>query len=167
MSFRQFVSILLRQNRTRVAGSRKSGHRCPCQKQPCTKIATACFGRTISGRPGMSTTCSRNRYPRRCNPLRTMRSGIVFVLRIPDIIRRRTLIGTTSTIIAPSVRLRLWLDASRVVDLLHRPPGSTECLALVQTGFLAGKPRDVLRSREPRAQQQSCQIACRPECRSR
>src|SRR5205085_11974828 len=32
---------------------------CPCQKQPCTKITVLYFGKTISGFPGKSFTCSR------------------------------------------------------------------------------------------------------------
>lgn len=46
-----FAVILLCQNSGRVAGQRKSGQSCPCQKQPFTKIRARYFGSTMSGVP--------------------------------------------------------------------------------------------------------------------
>ncbi len=50
---------------------------CRCQKQPWTNIAVRYLGRTISGLPGRSLRCNRNRYPIACNNERTKSSGFV------------------------------------------------------------------------------------------
>ena len=48
---------------------------CPCQKHPCTKIASRSLERTISGRPGRFLTCSLYRKPELWRSLRTRSSG--------------------------------------------------------------------------------------------
>ena len=53
-----------------------SGH--PCQKHPSTKMTNRSFTITISGRPGRSRRCSRNRTPRRWSSRRSWISGVVF-----------------------------------------------------------------------------------------
>lgn len=50
----------------------------------------------MSGLPGKSFLCNRNRKPRLCSRLRTSTSGLVFFPRIPDIIRLRVTASTTS-----------------------------------------------------------------------
>lgn len=62
-------------------------HPCPCQKQPCTKMAFRRLGRTTSGQPGRSLRCNRKRYPRLCSSYLTASSGFVSWLRI-RLIRR-------------------------------------------------------------------------------
>ena len=54
---------------------------CPCQKQPWTNIIFLNFGKTISGFPGRSFRCSRNRYPAAWSSLLTRSSGTVLELR--------------------------------------------------------------------------------------
>ena len=56
-----------------------------CQKHPWTKIAILSRGRTMSGRPGRSLRCKRNRKPIRCRRLRTASSGRVSHARTHDI----------------------------------------------------------------------------------
>lgn len=51
---------------------------------------------TISGRPGKSRTCKRNRYPNRCKIDLTVLSGRVFLLRILDIRSERFSLEKTS-----------------------------------------------------------------------
>ena len=51
------------------------GH--PCQKHPSTKMTNRSFTITISGRPGRSRRCSRNRTPRRWSSRRSWISGVV------------------------------------------------------------------------------------------
>lgn len=60
-----------------MAGHRPALHRCACQKQPCTKMATLCFGKTMSGVPGRSMVCSLNRKPSACSARRKTISGVV------------------------------------------------------------------------------------------
>ncbi len=52
LSLLMLASIFVVQNAVRVAGSLKRRQLWPCQKQPCTKIATRRRPRTMSGRPG-------------------------------------------------------------------------------------------------------------------
>lgn len=70
--------------------------RCPCQKQPLTKIATIRPGRTMSGVPGRSLRCRRYRYPSAKSALRTRISGFVSFPRMPAIISLRFLGETMS-----------------------------------------------------------------------
>jgi hypothetical protein len=56
-------------------------------------------GRTMSGAPGKSFRCSRNRYPEAKSNLRTATSGRVFLPRMPDIIRLLDSGDTTSTMV--------------------------------------------------------------------
>lgn len=70
--------------------------RCPCQKQPLTKIATFRPGSTMSGVPGRSLRCSRYRYPFAKSALRTRISGFVSFPRMPAIISLRFLGETMS-----------------------------------------------------------------------
>ena len=49
-----------------------------CQKQPWTRTTVAYRGSTMSGRPGSSAACRRNRKPIRHNRDRTAISGSVF-----------------------------------------------------------------------------------------
>jgi len=53
-------------------------------------------GSTMSGFPGSSRTCRRNRKPRWCRALRTKISGLVFRPRMPAIIRLRVAVSTMS-----------------------------------------------------------------------
>jgi hypothetical protein len=69
---------------------------CLCQKHPWTKTAARYFGKTISGLPGMSRTCSLNRKPIACSRFRKAFSGRVFAPRMPAIIRERVSLSTTS-----------------------------------------------------------------------
>ena len=55
---------------------------CRCQKHPCTKITRCRRENTMSGVPGRSFRCSRNRYPIRCSVRRTRSSGLVSVLQM-------------------------------------------------------------------------------------
>lgn len=51
------------------------GH--PCQKHPSTKMTNRSFTITISGRPGRSRRCNRNRTPRRWSSRLSWISGVV------------------------------------------------------------------------------------------
>lgn len=62
---------------------------CRCQKQPCTNIATRCFGKTRSGRPGRFLRCRRKRRPSAWAARRTRISGKVSLLRTRDISQER------------------------------------------------------------------------------
>jgi hypothetical protein len=78
-SLSAFRSNLARQKSGRDAGIFPIGQ--PwwwCQKQPWTKIAIFRLGNTISGVPGKSRRCRRNRSPTACSALRTNISGLVF-----------------------------------------------------------------------------------------
>lgn len=85
------------QNAARVLGVVVKRHPCLCQKQPCTKTTAWCLGNTRSGLPG-SLACSRKRSPAQCRNLRTSSSGVVFFPRMPDIIRLRVALSTTSMV---------------------------------------------------------------------
>lgn len=50
---------------------------CLCQKHPLTSITFRRDGNTISGVPGSSRLCRRNRYPMPCSRWRTTNSGLV------------------------------------------------------------------------------------------
>lgn len=67
-----------------------------CQKQPWTKMAVRYLGSARSGRPGNFSSCSVYLNPRRCKKRRTANSGFVSLDRIPDIIRERVALSTTS-----------------------------------------------------------------------
>jgi hypothetical protein len=69
---------LLLQNSTRVFGMYAYLHpACRCQKHPCTKMVRLCRGKVMSGRPGRSRRCRRNRKPARCKDRLTANSGEV------------------------------------------------------------------------------------------
>lgn len=53
-------------------------HRWPCQKQPLTKTTDRLAGSTISGEPGSSFRCNRNRRPAMWSAVLTQISGLVF-----------------------------------------------------------------------------------------
>jgi hypothetical protein len=90
-SRRLFPSILAFQYLTLLVGRwLPCLHRCPCQKQPCTKITAAYFGNTISGHPGKSLRCKRKRKPIRCSSERTNISGLVLILRTLAMTRLRS-----------------------------------------------------------------------------
>lgn len=97
-SLQTFDSNFAAQKPSFVAGEvvyRHPGWR--CQKQPWTCTTAPNLGKTMSGRPGSSLSWRRNRSPRRCSALRRATSGLVFRPRIPDIIRDRVALSTTST----------------------------------------------------------------------
>lgn len=71
---------------------------CLCQKQPWTSTIALCFGKTMSGRPGMPATCRRYRSPRLCSARLRASSGLVSFPRIPAIILERVALSTTSII---------------------------------------------------------------------
>lgn len=60
-------------------------HPWECQKQPLTKMTFRRDGKTMSGVPGKSRRCKRNRYPREWRTRRTATSGAVSLPRIRDI----------------------------------------------------------------------------------
>lgn len=95
-SLSRFRSIFSRHHSRRVPGHLKRLQSCPCQKQPFTCTTARYLGRTISGFPGSSLTCRRNRNPDRWSNLRISISGRVCLPRIPDIIRLRVALSTTS-----------------------------------------------------------------------
>lgn len=69
-----------------------SGH--ACQKQPSTNTATRRAVNTMSGRTGLRPSTAigksfRNRYPSRCNNLRSSTSGLVSVRLIARMLRPR------------------------------------------------------------------------------
>jgi len=67
------------QNSARVFGVLAARHpEWRCQKHPCTKITFRRPGNAMSGVPGKSRRCRRNRYPRRWSRRRTAISGSVF-----------------------------------------------------------------------------------------
>lgn len=82
-------TILRVQNPTLLLGNRPFAQPCPCQKQPCTNTTVRCLASTISGRPGKSFRCNRNRKPSECNSRRTSNSGPVSRLRTLRMIRLR------------------------------------------------------------------------------
>jgi hypothetical protein len=73
----------------RVAGILNRPQLWACQKHPRTSMIFRCRGRTMSGLPGNSGTCSRNLYPSRCTIRRTINSGVVFFDRIAAMQRDR------------------------------------------------------------------------------
>lgn len=98
LSRSQLAPIFSIQNSVRVAGTLKRWHPWPCQKQPCTKIATRCFARTISGDPGRDLTCNLKRKPCENKRRRICISGLVSFCRIARIFARRCSALCTSTI---------------------------------------------------------------------
>ncbi len=64
-------------------------HRCRCQKHPCTKTTFRRLRKTMSGRPGKSAACRRNRYPMPWSMRRTTHSGLVSRPLIRDILSLR------------------------------------------------------------------------------
>ena len=92
------ASSLSFQQSGRVAGSfayRRSWY--VCQKQPWTTMATIRPGITMSGVPGKSRRCKRNRYPNANSNRRTSSSGREFLPLMPAIIRLRSSGDTQST----------------------------------------------------------------------
>ncbi len=87
---------LLNQKSLLLSGHLKYRHSCLCQKQPCMKMAIFREGNTKSGRPGSPAPPSLYRNPLACNALRTNNSGLVSLPRMPDIIRLRVALSTTS-----------------------------------------------------------------------
>ncbi len=96
----RFADIFCSQNALFEPGFLKYRQPCPCQKHPCTTTRAWYLGKTMSGLPGISLACSRYRKPCACSHLRTNISGFVFFPLIPDIIRLRVALSTTSTIAA-------------------------------------------------------------------
>ncbi len=84
-SFCRFFSSFGPQKSSRDFGGRPILHPCACQKHPFTKTTFRLDGNTISGVPGRSRRCKRNRYPIWCNRLRTINSGAVFFPPMRDI----------------------------------------------------------------------------------
>lgn len=75
---------------------------CRCQKQPWTNIATFHFGNTISGVPGRSFRCRRNRRPNECAIRLTTISGVVFLPPTRDISQdRRTGVSRSTKMPTP------------------------------------------------------------------
>jgi hypothetical protein len=81
-----------------VGGSSPRRQLCPCQKHPWTNTATPNRGKMISGLPGKSRLCKRNRKPDLTNTVRTAFSGRVFLPRTAAIILDRTSDVTLSII---------------------------------------------------------------------
>ena len=79
LSRSRFLPIFRCQNSVLDVGALPRAQVCPCQKQPLTKTMLFHLGRTMSGQPGSSFTCSLNRYPRPCNSFLTRISGAVFL----------------------------------------------------------------------------------------
>ena len=72
----RFPAILSAHHLAFALGATKcSGH--PCQKHPSTKMTNRSFTTTMSGRPGRSRRCSRNRTPLRWSSRRSWISGVV------------------------------------------------------------------------------------------
>ena len=71
---------------------------CICQKQPFTKTTVLYLGSTISGHPGSFRTFFLYRRPWENRYLRTISSGLVFVLRICDMFLLRTSFECVSAI---------------------------------------------------------------------
>ena len=105
-SRRRFSSSLVDQKPALLLGLRvpRSHSVQPCQKQPCTKTAVRCLGRTISGRPGRSRRCSRNLRPRACMAFRTAISGAVFCVRTAAIWRPLRLTAALRPAIDPRAK---------------------------------------------------------------
>ncbi len=127
--------IFFCQNSVRVLGSRKSGQSWPCQKQPWKSMTTRCLGKMISGFPGSSRACSRNRSPKRWSPDRSRISGLVFFPRMPDIMRLRVSEETVSAIYAAK---SLGIPAS--ASLSESTLGSMACASVSKTGTATAFP---------------------------
>lgn len=81
---------LASQNSGLVAGNRNSGQPSwRCQKHPCTKTTAFQRRSMMSGRPGRSLACNRNRRPADQSARLTVRSGPVSLFRIFDIAAER------------------------------------------------------------------------------
>ncbi len=121
-----FPESLANQNAERVFGSVAFLHPpCICQKQPWTKMAIRLDGRTMSGAPGKSLRCSRNRYPDAKSNLRMATSGRVFLPRMPDIIRLLDSGDTTSTMVP--VEDRVGIQEERLKGRVRLCSESREC----------------------------------------
>lgn len=133
LSLARFPMILRFQKVFLVAGYLKYLHReCPCQKHPCTCTTVFHFGRTMSGRPGRPLPCTLNRKPCRHRALRTAFSGLVFLPRMPDIIRDLVARSTTSVILVslPEPGYRRDMPSTvTVIDLFAGPGGLAEGFA--------------------------------------
>ena len=76
-----FESSLASQNWTFETGRAARLQRgCPCQKQPWTNMTSLRPGITMSGLPGRLFSCNRTRKPEARRRLRTVISGVVFLL---------------------------------------------------------------------------------------
>ena len=85
------------QNSWRVAGVVASlQFACRCQKHPCTKMQSRCFGSTMSGVPGKRRSLSTYRSPALCRTFRMKISGLVFFPPIPAIHLDRVALSTMS-----------------------------------------------------------------------
>lgn len=104
--------------------------RCRCQKHPWTKTTVLYFGMTMSGRPGSPLPCRRNRYPIRCNRLRTIISGVVSFPRIRLMFQlRRALLSRSAMFkhsFAPAgcALLKLGRDKVRCPSIPQPPPAA-------------------------------------------
>lgn len=98
VSSEMFLCSFVRQKSTLLDGHLKRWHPCICQKQPCIKITAWCFGNVRSGFPGKSFLCNEYRNPFAKSPFLTKSSGLVFLLRMPAIIRLRFSFETISAI---------------------------------------------------------------------
>lgn len=91
--------ILFSQNSALVLGSVPRAQSCPCQKQPCTKIAVLNLGTWMSGFPGSRRSLSRYRTPFDQSHLRTVSSGAVADVRTLDIAALFAKLGGVSDIV--------------------------------------------------------------------
>jgi hypothetical protein len=90
---------------------------CPCQKHPLTRIATLSFGIIISGVPGNSRTCRRNRIACRRRKLSTSFSGSVFEPFTRLISQLRFCFESVSAISASAISWPVkWPPAPRFVN---------------------------------------------------
>ena len=91
-----FEAIFTCQNSALDSGSLNNGQSCPCQKQPWTCMTAPYRVSLMSGRPGSEGSCRANRNPARWRRDRRRSSGAVSLPRMPDIIRLRVALSTTS-----------------------------------------------------------------------
>lgn len=82
-----FPAIFFFQKSELFCGHTKYLHpSCPCQKQPFTKITVLYFGSTTSGFPGSFASFFRYQKPCENRYFLTISSGLVFLLRMGDIL---------------------------------------------------------------------------------
>lgn len=87
-----------------------------CQKQPCTNMMVRYIGRTMSGEPGMSFRCTRNRYPSRWRVDLTISSGRVSVPLIRDMFRLRWADVRQSTCVTHFQPVRIPSETMRAIS---------------------------------------------------